>query len=74
MKLKQIISGGALAGHRTFIISGIGILTAVGAYLTGLQNIFEMLNAIYPLAGIYFLRRGMDNKRRKNGSPKKVSE
>jgi len=77
MKLKQIITGGYFTGHRTYIISGVGIMTAIGSYLVGDINIFEMLSAVYPLMGIYFLRRSMDNsQRRKNGktNTKKISE
>ncbi len=58
----KIISGGFLAGKRTYIISGIGILSAVGAYLVGDQDIFEMMQTIFTLGGIYFLRASGDKK------------
>ncbi len=76
MKIKKIIDGGFLIGYRTYLVSIIGILSAVGTYLSGDLNIFEMLNAIFPLAGIYFLRKSKDKqtKRIKNGYSKKVSE
>jgi hypothetical protein len=57
----KIIKGGFLAGQRTYIISGIGILSAVGAYLVGDTDIFTMLQAIFTLGGIYFLRKAGDN-------------
>lgn len=77
MKLKTIINGGMFAGNRTYIVSGIGILSAIAAYLSGDINIFEMMNAIFPLAGIYFLRKSSEKKSKqpkegKNGNSKKI--
>ena len=74
MKLSSIIRGGALKGRRTYIISGIGILAASASYLVGDSNLFETLNAIYPLAGIYFLRKGIETKGKKNANTRKISE
>ena len=59
MKLNQVYNGGALTGHRTYIVAGIGILSAVGAYLTGEANILETLSSVFPLAAIYYLRKGL---------------
>lgn len=58
---KNLFDGGMLAGKRTYIISAVGILTAVGSYLVGDSNILEAMNAIFPLAAIYFLRKGLDD-------------
>lgn len=55
--MKKIIKGGYLAGQRTYIISGIGILSAVGAYMVGDTDVFGMLQAIFTLGGIFFLRK-----------------
>ena len=61
-----------MAGHRTYIISRIGILSAAAAYMIGDMDIFGTPQTIFTLAGIYFLRRGMDDtKGCKNGNPKK---
>lgn len=65
MMNSKIIKGGFLAGQRTYIISGIGILSAVGAYLVGDVDIFDMLQAIFTLGGIYFLRKAGDNDKNK---------
>ena len=60
--MKQIISGGYLAGRRTYIISGIGIISAVGAYLVGDIDVFGMLQTVFTLGGIYFLRKSCESK------------
>lgn len=67
MEIKKIIQGGFLTGRRTYIMSGIGIVSAVGAYLVGDIDVFGMLQTIFTLGGIYFLRKSNDNKRNKNG-------
>lgn len=55
--MEKIIRGGFLAGHRTYILSGVGIIGAVGVYLVGDTDVFEMLQTIFTLGGIYFLRK-----------------
>lgn len=60
--MRKIVKGGFCAGHRTYIISGIGILSAIGAYLVGDTDIFTMLQAIFTLGGIYFLRKSSEKK------------
>lgn len=65
--MKRIIRGGYLSGYRTYIISATGILSAVGAYLVGDTDLFTTLQAIFTLAGIYFLRRSNENKGKNDG-------
>ncbi len=73
--MNKIINGGFLAGHRTYIISGIGILSAIGAYMVGDTDIFTMLQAIFTLGGIYFLRKSSETKGNKNGKrSRKISK
>jgi len=60
--MRKIIKGGFCAGHRTYIMSGIGILSAVAAYMVGDTDIFTMLQAIFTLGGIYFLRKSSETK------------
>ena len=73
--MNKIIKGGFLAGHRTYIISGAGILSAIGAYLVGDTDIFTMLQAIFTLGGIYFLRKSSETKGRRNGkNSRKISK
>ena len=73
--MQKIISGGFLAGHRTYIISGIGILSSIGAYLVGDTDVFTMLQSIFTFGGIYFLRKSSETKRKTNGeNSRKISE
>ncbi len=72
--MNKIINGGFLAGHRTYIISGIGIISAIGAYMVGDTDIFTMLQSIFTLGGIYFLRKSSETKRKQNGkNSRKIS-
>ncbi len=65
--INKIFRGGFLSGHRTYIMSGVGILSAVAAYSVGDTDLFAMLQAIFTLGGIYFLRKSSETKGRKNG-------
>ncbi|MBR4891573.1 MAG: hypothetical protein IKZ34_00110 [Alphaproteobacteria bacterium] len=60
--MNKIISGGHLSGYRTYIISATGILSAVAAYLVGDTDIFTMLQTVFTLGGIYFLRKSNETK------------
>lgn len=72
--MNKIIKGGYLSGHRTYIISSIGILSAIGAYLVGDVDIFTMLQSIFTLGGIYFLRKSSETKGKSNGkNSRKIS-
>lgn len=73
--MNKFIYGGFLSGHRTYIISGIGILSAIGGYLVGDTDVFTMSQAIFTLGGIYFLRKSTENKRKTNGkNSRKISK
>lgn len=76
MKIKKIIHGGCLAGHRTYILSGVGILSAVASYLVGDSDLFMMLQSVFTLGGIYFLRKSKETKRKNhdNKNTRKISE
>lgn len=65
--MRKFIRGGYLSGYRTYIISATGIVSALGAYLVGDTDLFTMLQAIFTLAGIYFLRRSNETKGKDNG-------
>ncbi|MBO4672648.1 MAG: hypothetical protein J5608_03290 [Alphaproteobacteria bacterium] len=64
MKIQKIIHGGCLAGHRTYILSGVGILSAIASYLVGDTDLFITMQSVFTLGGIYFLRKANDTKRR----------
>ena len=73
--MNKVLNGGFLIGKRTYIVSGIGILSALGAYLVGDTTIFGAMQTVFTLGGIYFLRKSNENKRKKNGkTSRKVSE
>jgi hypothetical protein len=57
--LQALYRGGMLAGHRTSIVAGAGIISAAASYLVGDTNILEAANSAFPLAAIYFLRKGL---------------
>ena len=63
--MNKIINGGYLAGRKTYVISGIGIVSAIGAYLIGEQDLFTMLQTIFMLGGIYFLKQESSTKGKK---------
>lgn len=74
MQISTFIQGGMLAGYRTYIVSGIGILTAVGAYLTGDADLFATLQAVFTMGGIYFLRKSNEQKGKTHGkNSRKIS-
>jgi len=59
--LCNVIRGGVLADRRTYIMSGVGILSAIAAYLVGDSDVFTLCQAIFTIGGIYFIRKS-DNK------------
>ncbi len=62
-----------MAGRRTYIISAVGIVSAVGAYLVGDIDVFGMLQTIFTLGGIYFLRKSNEMEEHGQDS-RKISE
>ena len=44
--MTYILTGGFLKGYRTYVISGIGVLTAVAAYSTGDANLVDTIKAV----------------------------
>jgi hypothetical protein len=65
--MSEFFKGGYLSGYRTYIISATGILSALAAYLVGDSDIFTMLQAIFTLGGIFFLRKSNETKGKENG-------
>ena len=66
--MNKIINGGYLKGRKTYVVSGIGIMSAIGAYLIGDQDLFTMLQTIFTLGGIYFLKQESSTKGKSNGT------
>ena len=63
--MNKIIKGGYLKGRRTYVVSSVGIISAIGAYLIGDEDIFTMLQTVFTLSGIYFLKQESSNKGKK---------
>lgn len=55
--MEKFLRGGFLSDRRTYVMGAVGILSAVGAYVVGDTDIFAMLQAIFTVCGIYFLRK-----------------
>ncbi len=60
--MNKIINGGYLKNKKTYVVSGVGIVSAIGAYLVGDEDVFGMLQTIFTLGGIYFLRQESGTK------------
>lgn len=63
--MNNFINGGYLKNRKTYIVSSIGIISAVGAYLIGDADIFTMLQTVFTLSGIYFLKQETSTKGKK---------
>ncbi len=73
--MNKFISGGFLSDSRTHIMAGVGTLSAIAAYLVGDTDVFAMLQAIFTICGIYFLRHTNKNKGNKHGkNSRKIQE
>lgn len=73
--MNKFINGGYLKGRKTYVVSSVGIISAIGAYLIGEQDIFSMLQTIFMLGGIYFLKQESSTKGKNNGtSSRKISK
>jgi len=57
----NLIRGGVLADKRTYIMSGVGVLSALASYLVGDADIFALCQVLFTTCGIYFIRKS-DNK------------
>lgn len=69
------MKGGYLAGRKTYVVSGVGIISAIGAYLIGEQDIFTVLQTIFTLGGIYFLKQESSTKGKDDGkNSRKISK
>jgi len=63
--MNKIIKGGYLKNRKTYVVSSVGIISAIGAYLIGDEDIFTMMQTIFTLGGIYFLKQETSTKGKK---------
>ena len=57
--MTDILKGGFLQGKKTYITAATGIIAAVAGYLVGDIDLTQMLQAVWPLATMAFLRKGV---------------
>ncbi len=62
--MEKIINGGMLKGKKTYITTTIGILTAIEVYFVGEMNLVNLLQTVFPLAGILFMRKGIKDSKK----------
>jgi len=75
MNLQKIIHGGFFAGHKAYILSGVGILSAIAYYMVGDSDLFITLESVFTIGGIYFLRKANDTKRKSHAkNTRKISK
>lgn len=55
--IRNVICGGILRDRRTLVMSFVGIMSAVAAYLVGDSDVFALLQTMFTLGGIYFLHK-----------------
>lgn len=53
----NLIRGGMLADKKTYIMFGVGTLSAIASYLVGDTDVFVMFQAVFTLVGMYFIRK-----------------
>ena len=73
--MKKFINGGYLQNRKTYVVSSVGIVSAIGAYLVGDQDLFTMLQTVFTWGGIYFLKQESSTKGKNNGTnSRKISK
>ena len=48
-----------LKGYRTYVMAGLGVLTAAAGFLVGDTDLLTALNAAFTAAAVAFLRAGV---------------
>ena len=60
--MSKFIKGGLFANRKTQIMTGVGIMSAVAAYLVGDSDLFAMIQALIAVGGIYMLHKSKQTK------------
>lgn len=60
--MNKFIRGGFFANRRTQIMTAVGIVSAVCAYLVGDSDLFAAIQAIIAVAAVYMLDKSKQNK------------
>ncbi len=62
LKMSNFISGGFFANRKTQIMTMVGIMSAVCAYLVGDSDLFATIQALIAIVGVYVLHKSKQNK------------
>ena len=60
--MNKFIRGGFLSNRRTQIMTCVGIISAVCAYLVGDSDLFAAIQTLIAVAGVYILHKTKQNK------------
>lgn len=55
----SISSGGYLSGYKTYITAIVGIITAIGLYLSGDVDLSGTISTVFPLISVICVRLGI---------------
>ena len=60
--MSNFIHGGFFANRKTQIMTGVGIASALCAYLVGDSDLFATLQALIAIGGVYMLHKSNKTK------------
>ena len=60
--MSKFISGGFFANRKTQIMTVVGFISALAAYLVGDSDLFAVIQAFVAIGGIYMLHKSKQNK------------
>jgi hypothetical protein len=60
--MSTFIRGGFFANRKTQIMTVVGIMSAVAAYLVGDSDLFAMIQALIAVGGVYMFHKSKQNK------------
>ncbi|MCR4918079.1 MAG: hypothetical protein K5912_04010 [Alphaproteobacteria bacterium] len=60
--MNKFIKGGFFSNQKTQIMTGVGVLSALCAYLVGDSDLFATLQTLIAVGGVYLLHKSNKNK------------
>ncbi len=60
--MNKFIQGGFFKRQKNQIMFGVGVLSALCAYLVGDSDLFAMLESVIAIGGVYLLHKSSKNK------------
>ena len=61
-KNANVLTGGWLKGKKTYLTAALGILTALSAYAVGEMALPELIQTVFTLGSVMFVRKGISDK------------